>query len=261
MPVPTHVIRFWQALDRRLGDVEPTWWGAVVTAPAFPAVWDANYARVDTPADDLALSEVARALRPALERVGTDVFHVVSFHAGGTTRLLSELSTNGHRLSWDLVMEHDLRGSDADPGVPVAELDPDAALWERVEASMALFGIEPAVAAQLRDLEVAVQADAGKRWFGVRDDAGSVVALAALVLLEGVGYLDNVATFPEGRRRGFATALTARALAEARAAGADRVFLLADPDADPVIGLYERLGFRRAGLIASTRGPAASLGG
>ena len=254
------MIRFWQALDERLGHVEPTWWGAVVTAPAFPAVWDANYARVDMPAGDLTLAEVTEALAPALARVGTDVFHVVSFHAEDTTGLLSELSSRGHRLTWDLVMEHDLGGSRAASGAPVEELEPDGALWERVEASMALFGIEPALAAQLRELEIVAHATSGKRWFGVRNDAGAIVSLAALAVLEGVGYLDNVVTFPEGRRKGFASATAARVLAEARTVGADRVFLLADPDARPVVDLYERLGFNRDGWIASTRGPATAPG-
>ena len=74
MPIPDHVHGFWRALDDRLGEVEPTWWGAVVTDARFAEVWDANYARIDEAASDLRLAEVADALLPALERVGSSTF-------------------------------------------------------------------------------------------------------------------------------------------------------------------------------------------
>src|SRR5881397_1055045 len=98
MPIPDHVNRFWRALDDRLARVEPTWWGAVVTDERFAEVWDTNYARIDAAAPDLRLAEIARGLLPALERVGTQTFHVVSFHPEETTDLLAELSTIGHTL-------------------------------------------------------------------------------------------------------------------------------------------------------------------
>jgi ribosomal protein S18 acetylase RimI-like enzyme len=89
---------------------------------------------------------------------------------------------------------------------------------------------------------------------GVRDSDGVVVSLAALLVLDGVGYVDNVATFPEARRRGYASAITGHIARKARSAGAERVFLLADPEALATVRMYERLGFRGAGKLASTRG-------
>jgi ribosomal protein S18 acetylase RimI-like enzyme len=53
-----------------------------------------------------------------------------------------------------------------------------------------------------------------------------------MLVLDGIGYLDHVVTFPHARRRGFATALSRRAVAEAGSAGAERVYLLAEPDGD-----------------------------
>ena len=252
MPIPEHVGRLWRALDDRMGDVQPTWWGAVVTAPAFPAIWDANYARIDGPAPDLRVRDVAAALLPALDAVGTDVFHVVAFDPEGTTELLAELSTMGHTLTWDVVMDH-VGEPELDPDTAdVVELEPGGELFDRVHASMQLFGIDPPVAAQLRTLEEASSA-IGKRWFGIRDADGLVVSLAALVVLEGVGYLDNVVTFPEERGRGHASAVTARAIAEARVGGAGHIWLLAEPADAPVVRLYERLGFREVGRLAATR--------
>ena len=259
MPVPEHIHRFWVALDERVGHVEPAWWGAVVTDGRFPAVWDINYARVDAAAPDLTVREVADALLPALAALGTDTFHVVTFRPEETTGLLVELSTLGHTLSWDLVMD-----LVAEPTVSPAEhrvelLEPGAALWARVGASLALFGNDPAVADQLRAVEEALFATGCKRWLGIRGEHGVIVALAALVLLEGVAYLDNVATFPEARGRGLASSIVSGAIERARVAGAGHVSLLADPDNIPVVRMYERLGFREVGRLPSTRGPVAGI--
>jgi ribosomal protein S18 acetylase RimI-like enzyme len=259
MPIPEHIHRFWKALDERHFHTEPTWWGAVVTEARFPAIWDFNYARVDEAAPGLTLAEVADALLPALAEVGTDMFHVVCFHPEETTDLLVELSTLGHSLSWDVVM--DLAGDPAiEPvDVHVEPLEAGDELWARVEDSLALFGNDAAVSEQLRRIEEETFSDEHKRWLGVRDDGGAIVALAALVQLEGVGYLDNVATFPEARGSGFASAIVAHAIELASASGAEHVSLFADPQALPVRRMYERLGFREVGRLASTKGPVESV--
>lgn len=261
MPLPDHVTRFWRALDACFGRVEPTWWGAVVTDGRYPAIWDANYARIDAASEDVTAADIEGELLPALASVGTDVMHVVSFDPDATGPLLAELSTRGHRLTFDLVM--DLEGPSAPPPgeLVVEELEPDEALWDRVEASIALFGVDGADALrQLREIERDVMAPAGKRWFGVRDDDGTFASLGALLVLEGVGYVDNVATFPASRGRGLASAITARAAHEAGPAGASHVILLAEPEAAHAVRMYERLGFRGVGRLAATRGPVPAAG-
>jgi ribosomal protein S18 acetylase RimI-like enzyme len=258
MPIPDHLHRFWRAADALFGAIRPTWWGAVVTDGRFPAIWDTNYARIDAAAPELSFEELAGVLLPELRAIGAETFHVVSFQPEETTALLAELSSRGHRLGWDVAMDL-AEASSATPDARVEELDVDDALWERVQDSMELFGVEGADAtAQLRRIEQDVLAPGGKRWFGVRDD-GLVVSMAALVLLEGVGYVDNVATFPEARGRGYASAITVRISDEARAAGADHVCLFADPEDAPVVRMYERLGFREVGRLASTKGPLPQL--
>jgi ribosomal protein S18 acetylase RimI-like enzyme len=259
MPIPDHVHRFWMALDERIGHVKPTWWGAIVTDGRFPAVSDINYARIDIPASDLTLREVADALLPALSDVGTDVFHVVSFHPEETTGLLVELSTLGHRLTWDAIMDLVEGPSIAVADTSIEELEGGTELWSRVEASLALFEVRSDVSGELRTLEEALLVAAGKRWFGARDDDGVLVSLAALVTLEGVGYLDNVATFPHARGHGLATALTMRSIAAAREAGARHICLFADPDDVAVLRMYERIGFREVGRLAATRGLVTDL--
>jgi len=230
-----------------------------VTDGRFPRIWDANYARVDAPAPGLRAADVQADLLPALEDAGVTVFHVVTFHPEETAGLLAELSSRGHRLGWDLVMDAgpgDPIQAPRPPQVRVEELTAGDELWSRVGASLALFGVDPGDAVeQLQAIEREVLAPGGKRWFGVRDEDDTVVSLAALLFLEGVGYVDNVATFPEARGRGYASALIARIGDEARRAGAEHVCLFADPDDEPVVRLYTSLGFREAGRLASTRGP------
>jgi ribosomal protein S18 acetylase RimI-like enzyme len=254
VPLPEHVLRFWCSLDDLLGDVRPTWWGAVVTDVRFPAIWDINYARIDEPAVDLSATEVEAELVPSLRAVGTNVLHVVTFHHEATTRLLSELSSRGHRVGWDLVME--VAPAPVRVDADVEELEPGPELWGRVADTLTLFGAEAGEPVdQLRRMEEEVLAPGGKRWFGIRNRRGTIVSLAALVRLGDVGYIDNVATFPRYRGRGFATAVTSQAIDVAYESGAAHVCLFADPDDRPVVQMYERLGFRAVGKLASTRGP------
>jgi ribosomal protein S18 acetylase RimI-like enzyme len=261
MPIPEPFHAFWREYDLQVASVHQRWWGAIVTADRFPDVWDANYARVDVGNDDLSASEIEAELAPALRRSGTDVFHVVLFKPEETTSLITELSTRGHRLSWDLLMRSE--GGDQKvkmPSIPVEEVVAGADLWSRVEDSLDLFGIAGPVTSQLVGLERDATAS-GKRWFAIRDGAGTIVSLASLMLLGAVGYLDNVATFPAWRGRGYASAVTARVCEEAARAGAEDVFLLADPGATKTVSMYRRLGFGEAGRLASTRGLVPQLSG
>ena len=124
----------------------------------------------------------------------------------------------------------DGRARDPSPSdVRVEPLEAGDELWARVEDSLALFGNDATVSEQLRRIEEETFSTEHKRWLGVRDDGGTIVALAALVQLEGVGYLDNVATFPEARGRGMASAIVSRAIELARGSGAEHVSLFADP--------------------------------
>jgi ribosomal protein S18 acetylase RimI-like enzyme len=251
--LPDHIVRFWRALDLCFGRVEPTWWGAVVTDPRFPEVWDVNYARVDVAADDLSLEEIEITLVPALRDAGARVEHVVSFHPDATADLLDQLTDRGHHRTIDLVMEVD--GDLPDDGLRrVEELSGEPDLWRSVEASLGLFGIDERIVTQLAAIERDVLAPSGKRWFGIRDEHG-IASVGALMLLDEVAYIDNVATFERARGHGHASAVTTRIVREATAAGATNTCLLADPADGRAVRLYERLGFREVGRLVSTRGP------
>lgn len=82
-------------------------------------------------------------------------------------------------------------------------------------------------------------------WVGYRD--ARPVATAATVVSDGVIGLYNVATMPEDRGRGYAEAITRRAVAEAsRQSGLGRVILQSTAQGQR---LYKRLGFREVSRV------------
>ncbi len=254
------LLRFWRAQDSLFATVRPTGWGAVVTDPRYPTVQESNYARVEA-ASPIALSDVEDALLPALRRSGCRREHVVVFRPEEQTALLVEASTRGERLAWDLVMARD-GGLEPAPDVRVDEvLEPDDAFWLAYRRALALFGLDdPARCDQATAIEREVLLPAGRRWFVVPEPDGRPAALGSLLVLEGVGFVDAVATLPHARRRGFASALARRIRAEAAAAGAERTYLLAEPRGHAA-RMYRRLGFEPLTQIASWIAPLDPGGG
>ena len=105
------------------------------------------------------------------------------------------------------------------------------------------------------DFRRVVQRAANGRFFGQRVDGG-VAGLCELYVVEGVAQIEYVDTLAEFRGRGIARNVVSRAVAEARAAGADLVLIEADL-ADWPMEFYRRLGFDEIGRSWSfTRAPA-----
>jgi len=242
------LLRYWRAQDDLFERVDAAPWGAVVSDARFPTVHEGNYARVEA-RHQVSLADVESTLLPALERVRCDRVHVLVFHPEDTTEILAEASTRGEHLAWDLVMC--FSGAPGATDGTVAEIRTfDRAFWDTYDASGALFDVEDgAVLAGYRAIERDVMIPGGRRWFAVLEGE-RMLALSSVLVLEGVGFVDHVVTFPQARRRGYATALTQRALAEAHAAGAERTYLLAEPDGVAAT-MYERIGFRPVTQIAS----------
>jgi len=262
MPDLDPFLRFWRALDGLFDAEDRTAWGAVLADARYPAVQEANYARVET-SRAIRLAEVETILLPALARSGSRREHVVVFFPEDQTDLLVQASIRGDKILWDLVMAHDgaLEASpDPEAGGPVEEVrDADPWFWTAHRASTRLFDVsDEEMLDQLAAIERDVLLPAGRRWFVVRGPDGSPVAFAALLVLEGVGFLDHVVTLPGARRRGHATALTRRVLAEAVASNAERTYLLAEPRGHAA-HLYEGLGFERVTQIASWIAPLERL--
>jgi ribosomal protein S18 acetylase RimI-like enzyme len=94
------------------------------------------------------------------------------------------------------------------------------------------------------------------RCYVARMGRRAVASVVAMVDPDGaVVGLWNLATLPDARRRGAATAITIAALEDARADGCRRAVLASTPAA---VSLYRRLGFREAGeLVIAGRGALA----
>jgi ribosomal protein S18 acetylase RimI-like enzyme len=87
------------------------------------------------------------------------------------------------------------------------------------------------------------------RWFTARVD-GEPASYCELYTDGCTAQIEDVTTLPEHRRKGLASAVVLRALAEARSGGHDLVFLVADADDWPQ-ELYVKLGFDAVGRFYS----------
>ena len=204
-PVPEleALLELWRAHDAAFERAEPAWWGAVVSDRRYPAIHEANYARVEA-RSPVPLAEIAVGFGTA----GADPrTHVVVFHPEEQTDLLAEAATAGARLVWDLVMVRRSGHTDpqgAGPDIPTEEIARfDDAFWIAHAESMRLFDVEdPDTLDQLQALERETLIPHGRRWFVVRGEGGGPVAFASLLVVGDAAFLDHVVTFPEARRRG-----------------------------------------------------------
>ncbi|MEX2275819.1 MAG: GNAT family N-acetyltransferase [Actinomycetota bacterium] len=252
----TAILRHWNTMDAAVAQVTPTSWGAVVTDPTSPEIWDVNYARVESDDPALRLAHIEAETGPALAAAGANRFHVAIMRPGGPIDLLTDLSSRGDRIRWELVMAIDVTARNTSEDVAITELDPDQVSFDHVlRATNAAFGVDDVdVGRRLRAIDRRMRS-LGKRYFGVSDaiGPGGIAAVAALVPGDGVAYIDDVVTFPHARGRGLASRLVGSVLEEAAVSGASYVYLLADLHGP--VQLYERLGFREVSRIASALSP------
>jgi len=108
-----------------------------------------------------------------------------------------------------------------------------------------LFVVEDADRKVLGDPEHAIIAPGGQILFAV--DAGEAIGTVAMIRYSAARYeLAKMAVASSHQRRGVGELLGAAAIAFARDAGAETVFLLTNSSLAGAIRLYERLGFRHA---------------
>jgi len=251
--LPEAVRTFWYAAIDLGQRTARTPWGAVASDDRYPLVWDANNATVLEAAGGLTSAQIRAALTPALRKASAPYEHIEFWDTSETGPALEELRTIGERPDPDVVMVLErLVPPGAGGRVQIREVTrPDLSFWSWYRESLREFG--SAQSEELLDQMTARTADvflpAGMRFY-VGLLGGARAGYASLLSLGGVGYLDNVVTMPEFRRRGVATA-TVTAAARASLASGDRtVFLLAERDGEPQ-HLYERLGFQARTPIES----------
>lgn len=232
---------------RRVERVERYPWGELAATPSLPLVYDANLALVDGWDGD------ARELQSELERVQKAAgFHHRKAVLPGE-ELADRLWAGVLGLDWPLrdrflLMAHRHRPDrPADPAIEVVSVG--EADW--AHGRQAMLGLEPwggdaEVVRQLVELDRRLAAAMSVRHLAAVV-GGEIAAYAALYVEGGVAQVEDVATLPQHRGRGLARAVVLQALEQARAAGAELVFLVAD-ESDWPQELYRRLGFAPIGV-------------
>ena len=128
-------------------------------------------------------------------------------------------------------------------GAHIRQLGPDEGRVH-AEVAAAVFGDDVEVAQA--GATPAILSAPGLRCY-VSDVGGDAVATAMGVTHVGCVAVFAVATLPQHRRRGYGSALTARAVIDGFAAGAGWAWLQASAEGT---GVYERLGFRAVETVA-----------
>jgi ribosomal protein S18 acetylase RimI-like enzyme len=225
--------------DMRGERTEPSRFGVAVFDDRLPLRYDSNYLLVDRLPATVAAGELAgeagRLERPSI---------LVRDHRTGE-RLAPAFQRLGWKVHRGLVMAY--RGAGrrtADTGL-VRQVD-QALLRPAHRRELAGYPwATPEVVEQLLDGKLAIARAVQVRHLAVLVD-GEVAGYADLYHDGHTAQIEDVATLPEHRGRGYASALVLRGLAEARRAGCDFAFLVADAEDWPQ-ELYRRLGFEDLG--------------
>jgi ribosomal protein S18 acetylase RimI-like enzyme len=198
---------------------------------------DSNYLLVeaeDVDADELA-DEARRLDRPTI------LFPAAHVGEG----LATDFARRGWFVHHGLVMVRRHEPERAIDTSIVGEVD-EAALRAPRRAQLANEPwATPELVEQRLDAKLAVARSIEVRFFAVGVD-GDPVSWTDLYLDRHTAQVEDVATLPDHRGRGYATAVVARAVEEAERAGCDFVFLVTDADDWPQT-LYRRLGFDDVG--------------
>jgi ribosomal protein S18 acetylase RimI-like enzyme len=232
---------------RRVERVEPFSWGELVVTPSLARVYDANFAIVTR------WDGTAGQLEGELERIQAAAGFAHRKAVLPDEELARLLWDAIERQGWDFasryrMMAHRrLADRSADPAVEVVGVgDVDWARGRGAMLELEGHGSDPEVVRQLLELDRRLSRAIDVRHFAAVV-GGDVVSYAGLYLEDEVAQIEDVATLPTFRNRGLARAVVLHAVDEARRAGAELVFLVAD-DNDWPKDLYERLGFDTIGV-------------
>ncbi len=250
--------------DRSAVRRERTPSGTQLWNPRLPAVWDLNLLRVERAQPSIDAVALAAEAGRAQRAVGLAHRHVMVDERSLGDRLAPGFRALGWSVVRRVVMIHADRGEDGREATRVAPADVvelSGAALRPLRQQTFQRELAPLGEAVLRQLlaydELIDQAVAVRHFAGCVH--GKPVSTCKLIELGGAGQIEDVITLAEHRGRGLATAVVARALAAARAAGDDPTFIVADEDDWPKL-IYQRLGFTPVGRIHLFRRLSSSVG-
>jgi GNAT superfamily N-acetyltransferase len=239
-------LAFEEGLRERCAErIVPFRFGRAIFNDTFRSVYDLNVLRVDQPEGATTETLAAEAERLHGE-AGQPHRRIVVPDEKAGERLASGFRELGWRSGRFLVMAWRGRGERTGDAGIVEEVaaEDQRSLRERIVAAEP-WAESPEVVQAVVDSALVI-AEAGRaRHFGLRVD-GEVVSATDLYSDGRTAQVEDVATSPEHRGKGYASALVVRAVMEAERAGHDFVFLVAD-DEDWPKELYARLGFAPLG--------------
>jgi len=227
-------------LRRTTSRTETFAWGTAYLDERFPLRWDSNLLWAEGPLERVRAAELAAECDRVLGGLGLSHRNLLLDDEDAGRRFAAGFAGLGY--AWDrLVTMVHRREPDRPAAVPVEEMDVDAYVPIVADALRPEpYATSEEVVRQLAEHR-RVLADAGARFFVSYVD-GAPAGRCELYPGEGVAQVEDVGTVEAFRGRGLARAVVLRAVAEARASGADLVFLQADEEDWPK-ELYGRFGF------------------
>lgn len=242
------VLEFVRAIDDRASTrIERFRFGTVYLCPELPNVYVRNFVWVEQPVSEEDLPQLLDEAEELQARAGFAHRRIVFADEESGSRAAALLGPSGWRVQGDRVMV--FRGPvDAVPGSSrVEEVEPYALR----QASAAAYREHPDVqdeetVQRLLAADDLVAQATNERCFAWLVD-GAVASCCRLFSDGDTAQIENVATLPAFRTRGYAGAVVSKAL-EAGVDSHGLTFLLAADDDWPK-GWYERLGFESLGLL------------
>ncbi len=233
--------------DMRGERTEAARFGLAVFTDSLPLRYDSNYLLVDRLPDAVAAGDLAEEAR----RLGRPA--VMVRDEGTGERLVPGFERLDWNVSRGLVMAHRGRPARTADTRLVREVD-QALLRPAHRRELAGYPwATPEVVEQLLEAKLRIAEAVEVRFLAVMVD-GEVAAYADLYHDGRTAQIEDVATLAEHRGRGYASALVLYALGEARRAGCDFTFLVADAEDWPK-ELYRRLGFEDLGRYVKFHHP------
>ncbi len=233
--------RAWRAMRKtefRGTREEPFPFGTAAFTPELPLRHDSNFLFVDPFPPDATADELATEADLLQGRAGLGHRMIVVPSPSGETLVpgFRELGWDVHRNLVMVLRRPPERPVDTSMVVEVDE--PTLRPFRETVARTYPWGTDE-VARQLAEAKRLVKGTT--RFLTVIVD-GEIVSCADLYLSDRDAQIEDLVTLEEHRGRGYASALVVKGVEEARGAGAEFVFLVAD-DEDWPKELYRRLGF------------------
>ena len=226
----------------------PFAYGTALFDERLPRRWDSNYLLVERVPDGVGASELAAEAERIQGRAGLRHRKLELRDEQAGARLESEFRDLGWTVNRHLLMALHREPDRSPDRTLVREVDAAALREARAEQLRGYdWAAEPEVLAQLHAAKAYIAEVVEARFFAVVVD-GKPVSWTDLYVAGDTAQIEDVGTLESERGKGYASAIVLHASEEARRAGAELVFLVAD-DEDWPKELYRKLGFDELGRI------------